>query len=115
MVGVQTKSWHNVRCVPMPNGDVANARNNTSAAACCASKWFALAAVRCGTVTQQVLHLSAQNIANCVPSRLTSRLAAVVFAFASAYRSVSSLLSKDTASAGKAWLLASQYSMTPAG
>lgn len=47
-------------------------------------------------------HLSAQNIANWEPSRVTSRDRAVVLALASAYRSVSILLSKVGPSSGNA-------------
>jgi len=58
-------------------------------------------------------HLSAQKAANWAPSQLTASDSARVCAFASAYRSVSSRLPNKTASPGKAWLVASQYSMMP--
>lgn len=58
-------------------------------------------------------HLSAQKAANWAPSQLTASDNARVCAFASAYRSVSSRLPNETASPGKAWLVASQYSMMP--
>jgi hypothetical protein len=58
-------------------------------------------------------HLSDEKVANCAPSRLTSRLCTRALAFASAYRSVSSLELKLTSASGKACPLLLQYSMMP--
>ena len=52
---------------------------------------------------------------NWLPSRLTSSERAMAFAFARAYRSVSSLDLNDAPSAGKLKLEGDQYSMCPAG
>ena len=53
-------------------------------------------------------HLSAQNIANWLPSLLISSEPAVVLALASANKSVSSFVLKLTVSAGKASVAADQ-------
>lgn len=46
-------------------------------------------------------HLSEVNMANCEPSRLSSIVLAIAFAFAQAYKSVSSVDLNATSSAGK--------------
>lgn len=64
----------------------------------------------------QYTHQSLATSENWVPSGLRSRLLGVAFALANAYRSVSSLLVKSTASAGKPkspWGV--QYSIMPVG
>lgn len=58
--------------------------------------------------------LSAAIMENCAPSREASREHAVVLALARAYRSVSSLKRKATASLGNFRVVPDQYSITPA-
>mmetsp|Transcript_4366 Transcript_4366/g.18600 ORF Transcript_4366/g.18600 Transcript_4366/m.18600 type:complete len:303 (+) Transcript_4366:589-1497(+) len=57
--------------------------------------------------------LSGPVVVNCSPSGETSSVSALVFAFASAYRSVSSLNRNETASCGNSYVDGDQYSMTP--
>ena len=59
------------------------------------------------------MHLSAEVMTNWAPSRDTSSARAAIFALANAYKSVSSLKRKDTASAGNFSVVPDQYSMTP--
>ena len=59
------------------------------------------------------MHLSAEVMTNWAPSRDTSSARAAVFALANAYKSVSSLKRKATASLGNFSVVPDQYSMTP--